>query len=155
MGEAAVMTTELFLRIVRYSMLAGAAYDLAFAFPILVAPAPLASLLGVPMPDQEIYLRFLGVFLFGVALFYLMPVLHPGRYFGNVVAAAALRAAGGVFMLVAVIAYDQPRPLLLLGALDMAFAGLHYMSLVPFSGLRVWRLNGADLSARRDRSGGS
>src|SRR5262249_1262388 len=144
-----------FLAVVRYAMLAGAAYDLAFALPIIIAPAFLAGLIGLPMPDQEIYLRFTGVFLLGVAMFYLLPALHPGRYLGTVVTAAALRAAGGIFLIAAVIGYHQPRPLLILGVIDLAFAGLHYLSLVPFSGLMVWRLAGADLSPRRRRSGGT
>jgi hypothetical protein len=152
-GHAEAVNTELFLRVVRGSMLAGAAYDLAFAFPILLAPARLSGVIGLPMPDQEIYLRFTGVFLLGAAGFYLLPVLHPGRYLGNVVVAAALRAAGGLFLIEAVIAYDQPRPLLVLGALDLTFAGVHYLSLVPFSGFKVWRLAGADLSPRRVPTG--
>jgi hypothetical protein len=142
------MTTSTFLGILRSLMLAGAAYDVVFAIPILAAPAPLASLLGLPMPEQEIYLRFTGVFLLGLALFYLMPVLHPGRYLGNVVAAAFLRSLGGCFLLGAVLLFEQPRPFLILGAADLAFAALHYLSLVPFAGLRVWRITGADLAPR-------
>lgn len=148
------MTTDLFLRIVRVTMLAGAIYDVAFALPILLAPGWLAGLLGLPMPDQEIYLRFTSVFLFGLAFFYLMPVIHPGRYLGNVVAAAAVRLLGGVFMAAAVLSYHQPRPFLLLAAVDLALAGLHYLSLVPFAGLRVWRITGADLGRRRPGRGG-
>jgi hypothetical protein len=147
------VTTDLFVAIVRYTMLAGALYDLLFAVPMLAAPGWAAGILSLPMPDQEIYLRFTAVFLFGLALFYLLPVLHPGRYLGNVAAAAALRAMGGVFMVAAVLAYDQPRPFLLLGAVDLAFAGLHYLSLVPFAGLKVWRIAGADISARRSGRG--
>jgi len=142
------VTTDHFLKLVRYAMLAGALYDLAFAFPILLAPGWLAGILGLAMPQQEIYLRFTSVFLFSVPVFYLMPFLHPGRYFGNVVAAAVLRSAGGIFMVAAVVLYGQPRPFLLLGAADLGFAALHYLSLVPFGGLKVWRLTGADLSPR-------
>ena len=142
------MTTETFLRIVRVTMLAGAAYDVAFALPILVAPEPLAGLLGLPMPDQEIYLRFSSVFLLGLAYFYMMPVLHAGRYLGNVVGAALIRFLGAAFLVTAVLLYHQPRALLLLGTGDLLFAGLHYLSLVPFTGLRVWRLTGADLGSR-------
>jgi len=149
MGDGGRVTTEMFLRIVRVTMLAGALYDAAFALPILVAPESLARLLGLPMPDQEIYLRFTSVFLLGLAVFYLMPVLHPGRYLGNVVAAGVVRALGAVFLVTAVVQYHQPRPFLLLGAGDLLLAGLHYLSLVPFAGLRVWRLTGTDLAPRR------
>jgi hypothetical protein len=149
------VTTGTFLKIVRVTMLMGAVYDLAFALPILVAPERLAALLGLPMPEQEIYLRFSSVFLAGLAVFYLMPVLHPGRYLGNVVAAWVVRTLGAVFLATAVLQYHQPRPFLLLGAGDLLLAGLHYLSLVPFAGLRVWRLTGADLAPRRaGREGG-
>ena len=148
------MTTSTFIRIVQFTMLAGALYDFAFALPIMLAPASLAASLGLAMPDQEIYLRFIGVFLLGLPVFYLMPVLHPGRYFGNVVAAAFLRLMGGLFLVAAVFLFGQARPLLLLAAADLAFAGVHYLSLVPFAGIPVWRLTGVDVSPRRPASGG-
>ncbi len=154
MGEAGPMTTDLFIAFIRVTMLAGAVYDAAFAVPILVAPERLAPLLGLAMPAQEIYLRFTSVFLLGFALFYLLPAAYPGRYLGNVAAAVAIRALGGIFMVVAVAAYDQPRPFLILGVIDLAFAAVHYVSLVPFAGPRIWRLAGADLAPRppADRS---
>src|SRR5262249_3447741 len=121
LGDGRRVTTSTFLNALRAIMAAGAIYDVAFALPILIAPEPLAGLLGLPMPAQEIYLRFTAVFLFGLAVFYLMPVVHPGRYLGNVVAAAFLRLIGGIFLVAAVLAYGQPRPFLLLGASDLAF----------------------------------
>ena len=141
--------TDLFIGIVRYTMLAGALYDLAFAVPILAFPEGIAPILGLPLPDQQIYLRFLAVFLVALAIFYLLPVLHPGRYLGNVAAAAATRAMGGLYMIAAVAFFAQPRPFLLLGAGDLAFGLLHYLSLLPFAGPRVWRIAGADLTPRR------
>ncbi|MBI3447990.1 MAG: hypothetical protein HY049_03595 [Acidobacteria bacterium] len=149
------MNTGTFVWIVRATMLAGALYDLFFAICILAAPAALAGALGLEMPQQQIYLRFLGVFLAGVPAFYLMPVLHPGRYLGNVVAAALLRALGGVFLVVAVLGYGEPKAFLVLAAADLAFAAVHYLSLVPFAGLAVWKLTGVDLSPRGAATGGS
>lgn len=149
------MSTDLFVAIVRYTMLAGAIYDVAFAIPILLAPEWLSRIIALPMPEQEIYLRFLGIFLLGLTLFYLMPVLHPGRYFGNVAAAAATRALGGLFMAVAVLRYGQPRPFLILAAGDLGWAAIHYLSLVPFAGWKVWQVAGLDVSARRRTAGRS
>ena len=147
------MNTGTSITIVRCTMLAGAVYDALFAVPILVAPAWLSGLIAVPLPREEIYLRFVGVFLLGLALFYLLPVIHPGRYLGNVAAAAAVRAAGGAFMLVGVLGFAQPRPFLLLAAGDLFFAVLHYMSLVPLSGWKIWRLAGAEIESRRPDRG--
>ena len=129
---------------VRRTMLAGAIYDILFAVPIATAPGWLSGMIGVPMPDQEVYLRFLGVFLLGLAGFYLQPVFNTGRYLGNVAVAAALRAAGGIFMFAGVLAYHQPRAFLLLGAGDLAFAVVHFLSLAPFTGWRFWRAASAD-----------
>jgi len=147
------MNTGHFLSAVRITMLAGAVYDAAVAAAILAAPEALAGLLRLPMPAEQIFLRFIGVFLLALALFYLLPVLHPGRYLGNVVVAAAARAMGGIFLVAAVAGFDQPRPYLLLGAIDLGFAGIHYLSLVPFNGFKVWQLAGADLAPRGPAGG--
>jgi len=142
------LNTGHFLAAVRYTMLAGALYDLAVAVPLLAAPELLARILGTPMPAEEIHLRFIGIFLIALAIFYLLPVIHPGRYLGNVAAAAAARTMGAVFLIAAVAGYGQPRAYLLLGAIDLAFGGVHYLSLVPFSGFKVWQVAGADITPR-------
>ena len=149
MGEARGVNTDRFITIIRWTMLAGALYDLLFAVPILAAPGAVAPVLRIPMPEQEVYLRFLGVFLAGLAIFYLLPVVRPGRYLGNVAAAAVTRAMGGVYMLAAVLLYGQARAFLLLGAGDLFFAVLHVLTLLPFTGLRVWTAAGLDLAPRR------
>lgn len=147
------MNTGHFLAAVRYTMLAGAVYDAAVAIAILAAPELLARILDLPMPAEQIFLRFIGVFLLALALFYMLPVLHAGRYLGNVVVAAAARTMGGIFLIAAVAGFGEPRAYLLLGAIDLGFGGIHYLSLVPFNGFKVWQLAGADL-APRGRSGG-
>ena len=147
------MTTGTSIAVVRCTMLAGAIYDALFAVPILVAPAWLSGLIAVSVPQEEIYLRFIGVFLLGLALFYLLPVIHAGRYLGNVAAAVAVRTAGGAFMLVAVLGFAQPRPFILLAAGDLFFAVLHYLSLVPLSGWKIWRLAGAEIASSRPNGG--
>ena len=101
MGKARIVNTALFLAIIRYGMLAGALYDAAFAIPILAAPDFLAGRLGLPMPDQQIHLRFLGIFLLVTSLFYMMPVLYPGKYLGNVAVAVLGRAMGAAFLMAA------------------------------------------------------
>jgi hypothetical protein len=142
------MRTHHFLAFIRFTMLAGALYDAALAIPVMVAPGSLARILGLPMPDTEIHLRFLGVFLLILSLYYLAPVLYPGRYLGNVAIAALGRAMGAAFLIFAVLQYDQPRPYLLLGMVDLVFGMVHYISLLPFSGFAVWRIAGMDLSYR-------
>ncbi len=109
----------------RASLVLGSLYDLVFAGLTLVAPEAGARLLRIPLPEDQLYLRFTGVFLILLALFYLLPAIHPGRYLGNVVVAIAGRAMGGAFLLTAVLLHDRPRAFLLLGAGDLVFAVLH------------------------------
>ena len=121
-------------RRLRVTMAAGSLYDVAFAALTLIAPQWGAWFFDIPLPDQQVYLRFTGVFLLMLALFYMLPVIHPGRYLGNVVVAIVGRAAGGIFMMGAALAFDQARAFLLLGAGDMVFALLHLVFLSQAEG---------------------
>lgn len=112
-------------RRLRVTMVAGSFYDAAFAVLLLAGPEWGARFFGIPLPAQQLYLRFTGVFLLILAMFYLLPAIHPGRYLGNVVVAIVGRTAGAVFMVTAVAAFDQPRAFMALGLSDLLFAVLH------------------------------
>ncbi len=123
-------------RRMRISLVAGSLYDIVFACINLVAPGPGSRLLGIPLPAEQVYLRFTGIFLIILALFYLLPAIHPGRYLGNVVVAIIGRTAGAAFLIAAALAFGQPRAFLLLGAGDLVFAFLHLLFL--------WRAEGGN-----------
>jgi hypothetical protein len=123
-------------RRLRTSMAAGALYDLTFAVVNLAAPQVGSWFLEIPLPEQQVYLRFTGVFLFVLALFYMLPVIHPGQYLGNVVAAIVARTAGAVFLIGAVIWFGEPVAFLALGVVDLLFALLHLVFL--------WQATGGD-----------
>lgn len=110
----------------RVSLVAGSLYDAVFGVILLAAPGFGSWFLDIPLPAQQVYLRFIGVFLFLLALLYMLPVIHPGAYLGNVVVAIVGRAAGAVFLFTATLAYAQPRAFLLLGGADLLFSVLHY-----------------------------
>lgn len=112
-------------RRLRVSMVAASIYDGAFAVVNLAVPEWGARVLGIPLPEETVYLRFTGVFLILLALFYLLPAIHPGRYLGNVVVAIVGRTAGAIFLLAAGLLFGHPRAFLLLGLGDLAFAALH------------------------------
>jgi hypothetical protein len=128
---------ELAHRRLRVSMAAGSLYDVTFAIINLVVPEWGAWFLEIPMPEQQVYVRFTGVFLIALALFYMLPVIHPGRYLGNVVVAILARGAGAIFLITAALAFGQPPAFLLLGAGDLLFALLHVFFL--------WRAEGGNL----------
>ncbi len=109
----------------RMSLIAGSLYDAAFAIVNLIVPSLGARALGIALPADELYLRFTGVFLIILALFYLLPAIHPGRYLGNVAAAIIGRTLGAIFLFAAVIGWGRPQIFLLLGAGDLLFAILH------------------------------
>jgi len=117
-------------------MAAGALYDLAFAVVNLAFPIWASGVLQIPLPADQIYLRLTGVFLFILALVYMLPVIHPGRYLGVVVVAILGRAAGAIFLSCAALLYDQPRTFLLLAGGDLFFACVH--------ALLLWRARGGN-----------
>jgi hypothetical protein len=118
----------------RVSLVAGSLYDAVFAIVNMIAPGLGSSLLGIPLPQEQFYLRFTGVFLLMLAMFYMLPVIHPGRYLGNVVVAIIGRSAGAVFLFVAAIAFGYPSSFMILGAGDLLFAILHAVFLKDAEG---------------------
>ena len=118
----------------RVSLIAGSSYDFAFAIVNLIVPSVGAHALGIALPHDELYLRFTGVFLIILALFYLLPAIHPGRYLGNVSVAIIGRTLGAIFLFAAVIGWSRPVIFLLLGAGDLFFALLHAVFLARAEG---------------------
>jgi len=123
-------------RRMRISMAAGALYDLTFAVINLVFPQAGSWFLEIPLPEQQVYLRMTGVFLLVLALFYMLPVIHPGRYLGNVVVAILARTAGAIFLGAAALWFGQPVAFLALGVVDLVFAVIHLLFL--------WQATGGD-----------
>jgi hypothetical protein len=91
----------------------------------LAAPGLGSAVLSIPLPAEQIYLRFTGVFLIILALFYMLPVIHPGRYLAVVSVAIVGRAMGALFLFVAVARFGYPPAFALLGAGDLLFALVH------------------------------
>lgn len=116
------------------TMLAGAAYDLAFGLAILLMPHRLAGSLGLPMPADELYLRFISVFLLGLALVYLLAAADLERFRPVIWLAVAIRLMGFVFMASAVMFFMRPAIFLLLAAGDLGFAVAHAVGLLATSG---------------------
>ncbi len=110
------------------SLVAGAVYDLAFAAALFFALEPSADLLGLTVPADPVYLRFIGVFLAMLAAMYLVAARQPERYRGIAVVAAVGRTCGFLYMTWAWWG-GRPAAFLILGLGDLAFGGLHALLL--------------------------
>ncbi|MFQ5768772.1 MAG: hypothetical protein ACE5ID_12435, partial [Acidobacteriota bacterium] len=116
-------------RCLQASLAVGSLYDFLVGAAVLLLPDLLASGLGLPLPADQFYLRFIGVFLLGLGLIYLLPVLDPERYAAVAGLAGVVRAMGCVFLAGAVGLYHRPGVFLLLAAADGSFAFVHLASL--------------------------
>lgn len=114
---------------VAISMGAGAFYDFAFAAAILAFTHPAASLLGLDVPADAVYLHLNGVFLILLGAIYLLAARRPERYQGVVAVAAAGRALGFVYFMLAWSA-GRPPAFLVLALGDLAFAVVHAVLLL-------------------------
>jgi hypothetical protein len=112
------------------TLLLGAAYDIAFGLGILFMPHRLAGVLGLPVPEDELYLRFISVFLIGLALTYLLPAVDPERFRPVIWIAVVVRALGFLFMASAVVFHGRPMTFLLLASGDLAFSAAHAAGLL-------------------------
>jgi hypothetical protein len=114
-----------YLRLLRGSLLLGAAYDLAFALLMLLAPELPARLFRLPLPAEPFYLWLIAVLLTMLAALYLKAAQDPRRYSAVVVVAALGRCLGAAVF--ASAAYGRPElsGLWPLAAADLAFGVTH------------------------------
>lgn len=92
-----------YLRLLRASLFAGGAYDLAFAVALLLAPAPVGRLLRVPLPGEPLYLWLIAVLLAMVGALFLAAGYDPRRYTAVVLVATAGRCAGALALALAAL----------------------------------------------------
>lgn len=113
------------LRLLRWSLVLGAAYDAVFAVLFVVAPELPQRWTGLPMPGESFYLWLIAVFLGMLAAFYLLAAYDPVSYQGNVAVAVVGRAAGALALGWAAVGRPDLAGLWLLAAGDGLFAVLH------------------------------
>jgi hypothetical protein len=87
------MTQDRGWRIVGITLAVGAGYDLIFGVAILGFTRKAAAVLGLPLPDDPVYLYLNGVFLLILAAVYAAAAREPERYR----AVAPVSAAGRLF----------------------------------------------------------
>jgi hypothetical protein len=103
---------------------------------LLAAPRLTLRLMGLAAaPAEPVYLRFIGAFVAGVGLTYLVPVLRPADARSDALLASALlftavvRAAVGTFVAVAVVGGWLSWPWSSVCATDLGLAALQLVLL--------------------------
>lgn len=120
-----------FLRMLRITLLTGAAYDLVFAAAMLLFPEVPARWLRLPLPGEDFYLWLLAILLTMLASCYLLAAYDPISYQGIVSVAIFGRAAGAAAF--AIAAWERPELAALWGlaGADLAFALGHAVFWYP------------------------
>jgi hypothetical protein len=122
------------LALLRASLVAGAAYDLAFAVLMVAAPAFPARLFGLPLPPLPrgaFYLWILATLLAMLAMLYLAAAHDPRRYSAIIVVAIGGRTLGALAFLLAAFLGPDLAGLLPLAAADLAFGAVHAVAWLP------------------------
>lgn len=121
---------SLYLRLLRLSLVLGAAYDLVLAAGMAFTPDLVARLLRVPPPGAAFYLWLFAFFLATLAAFYLLAAYDPASYRGNILVAIAARTAAAA--LLAAAAFREGLPGLYAAAAgDLVFAVAHTAFYLP------------------------
>lgn len=122
------------LALLRWSLVAGAVYDAAFAALMVVAPQVPARLFDLPLPPLPrgaFYLWVLATLLLMLAGLYLAAAYDPRRYSAIIAVAIAGRALGALVFAVAALRGPDLGGLLPLAAGDLAFSLVHAASWWP------------------------
>lgn len=118
------------LSILRWSLIAGAAYDLLFAAIMIVAPRLPSRLLELPLPGAPFYLWVMAVLLTMLAAIYLLAAWDPISYRGAIVVAMIGRVLGAVALGYGAVRLSLPG-LWPLALADLGFGLVHAASWLP------------------------
>jgi hypothetical protein len=113
--------------ILRWALLGGALFDLAFGSAVLINWKWLLKLMSLPRPDHETYLYLAAMMTLGAALMWLMAGLAPYRYHANINLAALTRFANGVLLSCLIERGLLPVPIYALVAAELVLAVLHFV----------------------------
>jgi hypothetical protein len=100
--------------------------DAATGILLIAAPALVLRLLGISGPADDVFLRFVGVFVGCVGLAYLYPwtLRRRGRLRAAIEITAGVRLAVAAFLLVAVIRGAMAAPWMTVGGYDALVAAV-------------------------------
>ena len=99
----------------------GVLANLSLALPAIFLPSLTLGFLNLEPTTPFIWVRFSGLLLFLLSLFYLPAASNLYQYRANAYLAIFSRLAGISFFGIAVLFYEKPRTYLPLGLVDLAF----------------------------------
>ena len=114
-------------RVVGVALAIGAAFDLVFAVAILLFTRPTATMLGLQVPDDPVYLYLNGVLLVLLAGLYAAAARQPERYRAIPPISAGGRTLGFLLFLWA-WGGGRPAVFLAVGLADLALALATFMA---------------------------
>ena len=99
----------------------GVLANLSYALPAIFLPGLVLGFLNLEPTTPFIWVRFSGLLLFLLSLFYLPAASNLYQYRANAYLAVFSRLAGIAFFGTAVLFYAKPRTYLPMGLVDLAF----------------------------------
>ena len=99
----------------------GVLANLSLALPAIFLPSLTLGFLNLEPTTPFIWVRFSGLLLFLLSLFYLPAASNLYQYRANAYLAIFSRLAGITFFGIAVLFYEKPRTYLPMGLVDLAF----------------------------------
>ena len=99
----------------------GVLANLSFALPAIFLPGLTLGFLNLEPTTPFIWVRFSGLLLFLLSLFYLPAASNLYQYRANAYLAVFSRLAGITFFGTAVLFYEKPRTYLPMGLVDLGF----------------------------------
>jgi hypothetical protein len=114
-----------FLRLLQFSLILGAIYDIGFAGLMIGAPWVAQRVFGLPLPGESFYLWLIAVFLGMLAALYLAAAWDVRRYSAIIAVAIAGRLLGALIFLIAASGRPDLTGLYPLALADGVFAVCH------------------------------
>jgi len=115
--------------VLRWALLLGAIFDLAFGVAVLANHRWFLGLLGLDPPPNPAFVQLAAVLSIGVGLMLLVAGLAPWRYHANITSAAVMRLLSASLLVWLVCGPDRslPRHILALAAAEGVLAILHFI----------------------------
>lgn len=106
-------------------MLSGGIYDAIFGGMLLIAPEFSGQIMSIPCPDDTVYIRFIGVFLFILTFGYIVAWRDIENNMGIVYMMIFSRTSGFLFLFLYAFIGNQPEAFFFLATGDLFWAIVH------------------------------
>lgn len=111
--------------VLRWALLGGALFDLAFGVAVLAAWRRLLPLLKIELPPNPVFVQLAAILTLGLGLAFLVTGLAPWRYHANVTVAAFARLVSAPFLAWSIYIGRLPKLILAMAAAELVLGTLH------------------------------